>query len=118
MPTKPPVPAALVLGALLWAGLAGVATWIPLVPGEAVPLRWLRKLGEHPVRGSLALGLLLLALRKAPGRSQTPLTGPKRGLGEGNGGYGSSADPAEATMALQVPLDHPLDNPGGRPQGP
>ena len=66
MPTKSPVPAALVIGALLWAGLTGVAAWVPLVPGEAVPLRWLRKLGEHPVRGSLALGLLVLIIPFQP----------------------------------------------------
>jgi len=110
MPAKPLVPtllapaapirAAWVLGALLWAGLTGAAAWIPLAPGESVPLRWLRKLGEHPVRGTLALGLLVLALRKAPDRPKTPLSGPEGALGEGNEGYGSSGGPPEATMPL------------------
>jgi len=58
--------AALALGALLWTVLAQVVERIPLAPGEGLALRWLRALGEHPVRGSLALALGLLARLPAP----------------------------------------------------
>jgi len=98
MPLKPPL-----IGALVWAGLATVSARISPLPGEALPLRWLRKVEEHPVRGSLAFALLVWALRKAPKAQKTPLTAPGGGSGEGKGGYGSLGRPPETTMPHQGP---------------
>ena len=53
----------------------------PPQPGEGPGLRWLRMLAEHPVRGALALGLVLWALspRREP-PSDDPGLGADQGL--------------------------------------
>jgi len=58
-------------GVALWgAVLLALGALEPLRPpalGEPLSLRWVRKVREHPVRGAVALGLVLVALRP-PGR--------------------------------------------------
>ena len=51
----------LAIGVALWAAVHLGDALLPPGPGEARIGRWLRKLAEHPLRGSLALGLLLAA---------------------------------------------------------
>lgn len=53
----------LVLGALIWASLRWFLDSLGVEAGEAPALRWARKLGEHPLRVSLAIGFFLYSLR-------------------------------------------------------
>lgn len=72
--------AALALGVALWAAVYLGDSLVPPAPGEPRVGRWLRKLAEHPLRGSLALGLFLLA-GGLPGRlGGAPR--PSRGTGD------------------------------------
>ena len=81
-PSAPPsarLLAALILGPVSWTVQAQLVERIPLAPGEGLLLRWLRALGEHPLRGSLALTLGMLALlwprpRGCPETPPTPET--------------------------------------------
>jgi len=68
---------ALVLGGLTWMGIALVVERVHPEAGEGLCLRWLRKLVEHPIRGSLALALALLALRRSPRAAEAPVRGPE-----------------------------------------
>ena len=62
----------LLLGPFLW-GLVALADLLVLPgAGEPLPARWARKLAEHPVRGSLALALLVLSLRPARRSEDVP----------------------------------------------
>ena len=67
--SRPPRFSWLLLGPFLW-GLVALGD-LMVLPGAGEPLlaRWARKLAEHPVRGSLALALLVLALRPAHPRA-------------------------------------------------
>ena len=64
----PPL-APFLLGTALWAAVSLGDSLLPPGPGEPLVGRWLRKLAEHPLRSSLALGLLLAA--------GWPRTGPR-----------------------------------------
>lgn len=73
-------------GARLWrclalgfalALLAGwLGSWLPALPGEPALLRWLRTLAAHPVRGGLALTLLLLAVTPSSASPEPTDPGP------------------------------------------
>jgi len=52
----------LLLGALAWTTLRCVCDNVQTTVGEALLLRWARKLCEHPLRTSVGLGLVLQAL--------------------------------------------------------
>ncbi len=66
------------------AVIAVLTLWLtalaPPEPGEGSTLRWLRKVVEHPVRGGLALGLVLWALSP---RQRPPPDDPGHGEGQG-----------------------------------
>ena len=66
---------------LVWAAIAAFVEGLPPASGEPVPLRWLRKLGEHGLRTSVGTGLVLSALAP-PGRVRE---------------HSGSGDPATAT---------------------
>jgi hypothetical protein len=55
----------LALGIAIWASASLLVHRIDPSPDELVPLRWLRVVAEHPVRGSLGLALLLGAALRA-----------------------------------------------------
>lgn len=87
-PLAPLIP--LVIGVALWAAVHLGDALVPPGPGEAWMGRWLRKLAEHPLRGSLSLGLLLLA------------AGVPRGLGGGaSGGLEGPPGPLEGPRAAR-----------------
>ncbi len=70
--SRPPRFSWVLLGPFLW-GLVALADLLVLPgAGEPLPARWARKLAEHPVRGSLALALLILALRPARSSEDVP----------------------------------------------
>jgi hypothetical protein len=66
--SRPSFVVSLVLGALIWASLRWILDGLGVEAGEARALRWARKLGEHPLRVSLAIGLFLQSLKASQGR--------------------------------------------------
>ena len=84
-PLVPPTPwaslAPWAIGAALWFAVSLLDAGVPSGPGEPLCARWLRKLAEHPLRGSLALGLLLAAggLLRGPRGAPRPLRRPGGG---------------------------------------
>ena len=65
-------------GALLFGFLVVPTFLVAPGPGETLPLRWLRKLAEHPVRGTFALALALSALNGASRRPMDRSNAPER----------------------------------------
>jgi hypothetical protein len=52
----------LIRGVFAWLLISGVCLLSLEEPGQPVWLRWLRTLSAHPLRGTLALALLSVAL--------------------------------------------------------
>lgn len=58
------------MAALAFASLRLLLELRPPTMDEAWPLRWLRKVGEHPLRTSLALALLACAFGQGAARRE------------------------------------------------
>jgi len=76
----PPWVASWVAAAAAMGLLAALSPAWPPAAGEGSCARWLRMLAEHPIRGTLALGLVLWALGP---RRPPPGDDPGHGVSQG-----------------------------------